>query len=51
MTRGTDPDLAIAILLEALTFRALILGVTARDLYHAGQIQLLKRLQREEAGS
>lgn len=28
-----------------LTFRDLILGVAAHDLYHAGQIQLLKRLQ------
>jgi len=27
------------------TFRDLILGVGAHDLYHAGQIQLLKRLQ------
>lgn len=28
------------------TFRELIIGVGAHDLYHAGQIQLLKRLQR-----
>jgi uncharacterized damage-inducible protein DinB len=27
------------------TFRSLILGAGAHDLYHAGQIQLLKRLQ------
>jgi hypothetical protein len=28
------------------TFLSLISGVAAHDLYHAGQIQLLKRLQR-----
>jgi hypothetical protein len=28
------------------TFRALITGLAAHDIYHAGQIQLLKRLQR-----
>ena len=28
------------------TIRALVTGVAAHDLYHAGQIQLLKRLQR-----
>jgi hypothetical protein len=30
-----------------LTRRALVTGVAAHDLYHAGQIQLLKRLARE----
>lgn len=29
------------------TVRALILGITAHDIYHAGQIQLLKRLNAE----
>lgn len=28
------------------TFRDLLIGVAAHDLYHAGQIQLLKRLQK-----
>jgi hypothetical protein len=28
-----------------VTVRALVTGVAAHDLYHAGQIQLLKRLQ------
>jgi hypothetical protein len=28
-----------------VSFRDLILGVASHDLYHAGQIQLLKRLQ------
>lgn len=28
------------------TFRELAVGVAAHDLYHAGQIQLLKRLQK-----
>ena len=29
------------------TVRGLILGVAAHDLYHAGQIQLLKRMARD----
>ncbi len=29
------------------TYRELIIGITAHDLYHAGQIQLLKRLQKK----
>ena len=29
------------------TFRSLILGAGAHDLYHAGQVQLLKRLQQK----
>ena len=32
----------------AYTGRALILGVASHDLYHAGQIQLIKRLQGSE---
>jgi len=30
------------------TFREMIIGVAAHDLYHAGQIQLLKRLQERQ---
>jgi uncharacterized damage-inducible protein DinB len=30
------------------TFREMIIGVAAHDIYHAGQIQLLKRLQENE---
>ncbi len=30
-----------------LTRRALIAGIAAHDLYHAGQIQLIKRLRRD----
>jgi hypothetical protein len=32
------------------TRQALVTGIAAHDLYHAGQIQLLKRLQRERHG-
>lgn len=32
-----------------VTFRDLIVGVAAHDLYHAGQIQLLKRLRQPSA--
>jgi hypothetical protein len=41
----TDRDLARRIGRSAVTVRALVAGVAAHDLYHAGQIQLLKRLQ------
>jgi uncharacterized damage-inducible protein DinB len=32
------------------TFRNLIVGVAAHDLYHAGQVQLLKRLRQTSSG-
>ena len=41
----TDRDLARRIGRSAVTVRALVAGVAAHDLYHAGQVQLLKRLQ------
>jgi hypothetical protein len=41
----TDRHLARRIGRSAVTVRALVAGVAANDLYHAGQIQLLKRLQ------
>jgi hypothetical protein len=37
--------------LGSVTARSLALGIAAHDLYHAGQIQLLKRLQRDSATS
>jgi hypothetical protein len=40
----TDRDIARRIGRSAVTVRALVTGVAAHDLYHAGQIQLLKRL-------
>ena len=39
-----DADLDQPSAQKGVTRRALITGVAAHDLYHAGQIQLLKRL-------
>ena len=33
------------------TFRELAIGTAAHDLYHAGQIQLLKRLRKQNQNS
>jgi hypothetical protein len=41
----TSADLDRASAQRGVTRRALVTGVAAHDLYHAGQIQLLKRLQ------
>jgi hypothetical protein len=40
-------DLDTASAQRGVTKRALLTGVAAHDLYHAGQIQLLKRLARD----
>jgi uncharacterized damage-inducible protein DinB len=40
-------DLDKASAQRGMTKRALLTGVAAHDLYHAGQIQLLKRLARD----
>ena len=42
---GLDPDRLGAPLTQAVTPLTLVAGIIAHDLYHAGQIQLLKRLQ------
>lgn len=39
-----DKDLAITLKGSTTSNRALIMGIASHDLYHAGQIQLLKRL-------
>jgi hypothetical protein len=41
---GVDRDLETRLSGSRVTQRALITGIAAHDLYHAGQIQLLKRL-------
>jgi len=51
IAEGRDADLDRPLPRSEMTPAALISGVAAHDLYHAGQIQLIKRLQRSTSGA
>ncbi len=44
--RLSDPDLAVVPHASKVNNRAIISGIAMHDVYHAGQIQLLKRMMR-----